>query len=136
MKALRSLPRVSYKASTILHVRDRSLPSFPSDPLSPKTSHFQSPSQSQVSLRPSHCTCVALSACNDNSRIVLHRLSVFPDCSASRRSVVTLPTYNRDRLQTQALRIRPPRVLHGGVDHLIIIQGCSNWVPVAILSVL
>ena len=40
-----------------------------------------------------------------------------PDCSASRRSVVKLSTYNRDRLQTSALRIRPPRVLQGGADH-------------------
>ena len=53
--------------------------------------------------------------CNDNSRIVLQRLSVIPYCSASRRSVVKLSTYNHDRLQTLALRIRPPRVLpvHG-----------------------
>ena len=101
-----------------------------------KASPFQSPSLSQVSLRPSHCTCVALIACNDNSSIVLHRLSVFPDCCASRRSVVKLSTYERDRLQTSALRIRPPRVLQDGADHLIIIQGCSNGVPVAILSVL
>ena len=80
----------------------------------PKISLFQCSNLSQVSLLLSHCTCAAMTACNDNSRIVL---VVIPDCSASRRSVVKLFTYNRDRLQTSALRIRSPRVLQGGADH-------------------
>jgi len=104
-------------------------------PLSPKKKHpLFNPS---VSLLPSHCPCVALTAVTIIHVLSFKWVSVLPDCSASLRSVANCPcvavtVYKRRPyvLSSGMLPgwVRPPLTSTWAINH---IEGCL-CVPVAI----